>query len=55
MRQNVFAGMFSNFKGVPKDGTYTNLAERNIRNTEIGFDLYRDGQFDLVPQQDRAR
>ena len=53
--QNVFAGLRSDFKDAPMDGTYTNLAERNIRNTEIGFRLYRDGQFDLVPQKDSGR
>ena len=37
------------------DSTYTSLPKRNISNTEIGFRLYRDGQFDLVPQHDSAR
>lgn len=55
MAQNIFAGWFSNFGRVPMDSTYTNLPKRNISNPEIGFRLYRDGQFDLVPQHDRAR
>lgn len=53
--QNAYAYLFSTFKKVPVDGTYTNLARRNVLNTGIGFGLYRDGQFDPVPEQDRAR
>ena len=55
LEQNAFAGWRSNFKGAPMDSTYTSLPKRNISNTEIGFRLYRDGQFDLVPQHDSAR
>ena len=53
--QNAFAGVFSRFPGARMDDTYDNLPRRNVWNTDLGYRLYRDGQFDLVPQHDRAR
>ena len=53
--QNLYARLFSTFPAAEMDRTYTNLAKRNVVNTEIGFRLYREGPFDQVPEQHRAR
>lgn len=53
--QNIYASILSDFGNAPRDQEYPNLPRRNVRNTRIGFRLYRQGQFDLVPESERAR
>jgi hypothetical protein len=43
--QNVYAFIWSNFDPQEqKDEVYTNLPKRNVRNTEIGYELYESGR-----------
>lgn len=53
--QNSYAWVWSNFGSAPKDRTYTNLAERNVRNTQLGFRLYREGNYGMASPQAHAR
>lgn len=53
--QRIYASLFSDFGNATRDQEYPNLPRRNVRNTRIGFRLYRQGQFDLVPESERAR
>ncbi len=48
--QNEYAYVFSNFDPKePKDEIYTNLPKRNVRNTEIGYELYASGRISAGP------
>jgi len=43
--ENEYARRHSKFDAdEPKDATYTYLPKRNVRNTEIGYELYRSGR-----------
>ena len=43
--QDIYAWHKSTFGGDEKmDAVYTNLPARNIRNTELGYELYRSGR-----------
>jgi hypothetical protein len=46
--QNAYAGLFSRFDE-PMDAVYGNLPIRNVRNTEIGYQLYQTGR--ITPPQ----
>lgn len=48
--ENVYAFFRSKFDpDEQKDDVYTNLPERNVRNTEIGYELYESGRI-AVPR-----
>ncbi len=53
--QSIYVSLFSDFGNATRDHEYPNLPRRNVRNTRIGFRLYWQGQFDLVPESERAR
>ena len=42
--QDRYAERHSSFGAVPMDPVWTHLPERNVRNTRLGYELYRDGK-----------
>lgn len=43
--ENEYAYWFSHFsRDEPKDDVYTSLPRRNVRNTQIGYELYQSGR-----------
>jgi len=42
--QNAYAAGRSDFKKARMDPIYTNLAERNVFNTKLGYQLYQSGR-----------
>jgi hypothetical protein len=43
--ENAYARLFSSFSpDDPKDDVYSSLPKRNVRNTQIGYELYLSGQ-----------
>jgi hypothetical protein len=42
--ENGYAYWSSKFGPEPMDLVYTNLPERNVRNTEVGYELYESGR-----------
>ncbi len=48
--QNIYAAIFSNFGRVQMDRTYTHLAERNVFNTKLGYELFNSGRIGPVDQ-----
>lgn len=46
--ENVYAYLSSNFDE-QMDEVYTNLPRRNVRNTEIGYELYQSGRIVVTP------
>ncbi len=48
--ENEYAYWFSHFSpDDPKDDVYTSLPRRNVRNTEIGYELYQSGRITAAP------
>jgi len=48
--ENGYAFLHSNFDPMePKDEVYTYLPKRNVRNTEIGYELYESGRISARP------
>jgi hypothetical protein len=42
--QNLYAAHHSDFGDVERDPVYTHLAQRNVKNTRRGYELYNSGQ-----------